>query len=211
MDLLLDVNIVLDICQPRPAFVQPALQALSRGRREGDRVWLYAGSVQTLEYNLVKGLLDEARLPSQTLPRPEAHRRARQLLKTFAADQQWLAALAGEGAAFDSDDPEDEPRLRALARLGPDARLLSRDGPLAERYPERERVADALKAHGIPTAVYDPKCLHEQPVFEPLGYRWGDFPEAERASREVLSLPMHPGLTERGQDRVVSGIRTAVG
>lgn len=512
MDLLLDVNIVLDICQPRPAFVQPALQALSRGHREGDRVWLYAGSVQTLEYNLVKGLLDEARLPSQTLPRPEAHRRARQLLKTFTADKQWLAALAGEGDVFDSDDPEDEQLIRALARLGPDARLLSRDGLLAERYPERvlspaaylamdrprralefidlktqqdvirpslernihrvlhhgqyimgpeiaeleavlaayvgvkhcitvasgtdsleialralglgpgdevitvpftwissaeiiglvgatpvfvdiepvsfnidvtrieaaitprtkailpvslfgqmpdyaainaiaarhgltviedgaqsfgatqhgrrscgvttiastsffpakplgcygdggalftdddgladqmrairthggirrhhhpllgmngrfdtmqaavllakwphfereveargrigarytellkdccvtpgvlpsnthvyaqytirlaerERVAEALKAQGIPTAVYYPKCLHEQPVFAELGYRWGDFPEAERASREVLSLPMHPGLTEREQDRVAAALQ----
>jgi UDP-2-acetamido-2-deoxy-ribo-hexuluronate aminotransferase len=38
---------------------------------------------------------------------------------------------------FDSDDPEDEQLIRALARLGPDARLLSRDGPLAECYPER--------------------------------------------------------------------------
>jgi dTDP-4-amino-4,6-dideoxygalactose transaminase len=44
-----------------------------------------------------------------------------------------------------------------------------------------------------------------------LGYQRGDFPEAERASREVLSLPMHPGLTEREQDRVVSGFRAAVG
>jgi UDP-2-acetamido-2-deoxy-ribo-hexuluronate aminotransferase len=79
------------------------------------------------------------------------------------------------------------------------------------RVAERERVANALKAQGIPTAVYYPKCLHEQPVFAGLGYRWGDFPEAERASREVLSLPMHPYLTEREQDRVVSGIRTAVG
>ena len=137
MDLLFDVNLVLDICQPRPAFVQPALQALSRCHRDGDHVWLYAGSVQTLEYNLVKGLLDEARLQGQPLPRPEAHRRARQLLKTFAADKQWLAALAGEGPVFDSDDPEDEQLLRALARLGDEARLLSRDGPLAERYPDR--------------------------------------------------------------------------
>ena len=40
-----------------------------------------------------------------------------------------------------------------------------------------------------------------------LGYRWGDFPEAERASREVLSLPMHPGLTEREQDRVAAALQ----
>jgi UDP-2-acetamido-2-deoxy-ribo-hexuluronate aminotransferase len=68
----------------------------------------------------------------------------------------------------------------------------------------RERVADALKAQGIPAAVYYPQCLREQPVFAGLGYQWGDFPEAERASREVLSLPMHPGLTEPDQDRILS-------
>jgi len=79
------------------------------------------------------------------------------------------------------------------------------------RVAERERVADALKAQGIPTAVYYPKCLHEQPVFAGLGYRWGDFPEAERASREGLSLPMHPYLAEREQERVVAALRAAVG
>ena len=72
---------------------------------------------------------------------------------------------------------------------------------------EREQVSAALKAQGIPTAVYYPKCLHEQPVFAALGYRWGNFPEAERASREVLSLPMHPFLTEREQDRVVAALQ----
>ena len=79
------------------------------------------------------------------------------------------------------------------------------------RVAERERVADALKAQGIPTAVYYPKCLHEQPVFAGLGYRWGAFPEAERASREVLSLPMHPFLTEREQERMIAAFQTLVG
>jgi len=55
MDLLLDVNMVLDICQPRPAFVQPALQVLSRARRNGDRLWLYVGSVQTLGCSITAG------------------------------------------------------------------------------------------------------------------------------------------------------------
>ena len=48
-------------------------------------------------------------------------------------------------------------------------------------------------------------------MFAELGYRWGDFPEAERASREVLSLPMHPYLTEREQERLVAAVRAAVG
>ncbi len=78
------------------------------------------------------------------------------------------------------------------------------------RVPNRDKVAEKMKAQGIPTAVYYPKCLHEQPVFESLGYKYGDFPVSEKASREVLSLPMHPFLTEADQDRVVAAVREAV-
>ena len=71
------------------------------------------------------------------------------------------------------------------------------------RVPHRDTIAEQLKSAGIPTAVYYPKCLHEQPVFAPLGYEWGDFPESEKASREVLSLPMHPFLSEADQDKII--------
>jgi len=71
------------------------------------------------------------------------------------------------------------------------------------RVLDRDSMGASLKAAGIPTAVYYPKCLHEQPVFAHLGYKWGDFPESEKASREVLSLPMHPFLDEADQDRVI--------
>jgi UDP-2-acetamido-2-deoxy-ribo-hexuluronate aminotransferase len=74
------------------------------------------------------------------------------------------------------------------------------------RVPDRAGLAARLKAQGIPTAVYYPKCLHEQKVFEDLGYRWGDFPVAENASREVLSLPMHPFLTKSDQAQVVDAV-----
>ncbi len=74
------------------------------------------------------------------------------------------------------------------------------------RIPERDKVAARLKARGIPTAVYYPKCLHEQPVFSKLGYNLGDFPVSEKASREVLSLPMHPFLTEADQDRIIDAV-----
>jgi len=78
------------------------------------------------------------------------------------------------------------------------------------RVPDRDRFGERLKAAGIPTAVYYPKCLHEQPVFAPLGYPWGAFPQSERASREVISLPMHPWLTETDQDRIVAAVRVAL-
>jgi UDP-2-acetamido-2-deoxy-ribo-hexuluronate aminotransferase len=77
------------------------------------------------------------------------------------------------------------------------------------RIPGRDAVGQSLKNQGIPTAVYYPKCLHEQPVFSSLGYKMGDFPESEKAAGEVLSLPMHPFLTEADQDIVVKAINNA--
>ncbi len=78
------------------------------------------------------------------------------------------------------------------------------------RIDGRTAVAERLKTLGIPTAVYYPKCVHEQPVFAPYGYRRGDFPVAERAAAEVLSLPMHSFLSREEQDRVVAAIRQAI-
>lgn len=78
------------------------------------------------------------------------------------------------------------------------------------RVPDREGLANKLKAEGIPTAVYYPKCLHEQPIFANNGQRYGDFPVAEKASREVISLPMHPFLSEADQDKIVGAIKGAL-
>lgn len=74
------------------------------------------------------------------------------------------------------------------------------------RVKDRDALGDRLKAKGIPTAVYYPKCLHEQPVFQSLGYKWGQFGNAERASREVISLPMGPFMTDAQQDEVISAL-----
>jgi len=79
------------------------------------------------------------------------------------------------------------------------------------RVPDRDALGASLKALGIPTAVYYPKCLHEQPVFAHHGSKWGAFPESEKASREVISLPMHPFLSEADQDRVVEAVLSAKG
>jgi UDP-2-acetamido-2-deoxy-ribo-hexuluronate aminotransferase len=75
------------------------------------------------------------------------------------------------------------------------------------RVQDRDALSEALKTKGIPTAIYYPKCLHEQPVFSHLGYKYGDFPAAEAASREVISLPLNPYLTEAEQDFVIAGVR----
>jgi len=79
------------------------------------------------------------------------------------------------------------------------------------RCPQR----DALKAHlaerEIGTMIYYPSPLHTQPCFESLGYREGDFPEAERACREVLALPVYPEMSEAQREGVVKAVASFFG
>jgi len=71
------------------------------------------------------------------------------------------------------------------------------------RASRRDQLKESLRLAGIPTEIYYPLCLHLQQAFAHLGYRAGQFPIAERASQEALSLPVYPELTDANQDRVV--------
>lgn len=63
------------------------------------------------------------------------------------------------------------------------------------RHPRRDEFMAYLREHGVGSAVYYPIPLHLQPAYRDLGYGDGDFPESERACKEVLSLPIHAHLT----------------
>lgn len=76
------------------------------------------------------------------------------------------------------------------------------------QVPDRDAFGAKLTAAGMPTAVYYPKCLHEQPVFVPLWYGPRSFPESERVARSVISFPMHPFLAEADQDCVVEVVQS---
>lgn len=74
------------------------------------------------------------------------------------------------------------------------------------RVEDRAALQEKLHEAGIPTAIYYVKPMHLLDAMAFLGHSEGDFPEAEAASRSVLSLPMHPYLAEADQVKVVEGI-----
>lgn len=74
------------------------------------------------------------------------------------------------------------------------------------RVQDRDAVRARLESRGIGSGIYYPVGLHLQPCFAELGYREGDLPITERATREVLSLPVFPELTVDQQQQVIAAI-----
>ena len=75
------------------------------------------------------------------------------------------------------------------------------------RVDNRDNVQKELKKKGIPTVVFYPVSLHLQECFQYLNYSQGDFPISEKASKEVLSLPMNAFLTYDQIDYICSNIK----
>src|SRR5215475_13771087 len=75
---------------------------------------------------------------------------------------------------------------------------------------DRDGFAAALKAQGVPTAIYYPKSMHQQTAYMDFPVAEGGLPISERLSADVISLPMHAYLDEPAQERVIAAVRSAV-
>jgi len=95
--------------------------------------------------------------------------------------------------------------------------LRAREGviPAPHLYVVRTERRDALRAHlaarGVETAIHYPIPLHLQPAYAFLGYRKGDFPVSEAACETVLSLPLHPALSDSETATVIAAVREFFG
>jgi len=81
-------------------------------------------------------------------------------------------------------------------------RVLASDKAQTLDNPNRDKLIARLTEAGIGSMCYYPVPLHVQKAFENLGYKMGDFPISEQLSREVLSLPMYPELTDEQVETV---------
>jgi dTDP-4-amino-4,6-dideoxygalactose transaminase len=82
------------------------------------------------------------------------------------------------------------------------------------RLPEgcdRDGFAAALKAQGIPTAIYYSKSMHQQTAYRDFPAADGGLPTSEKLSADVISLPMHAYLDEPTQERIIRAVRDAIG
>ncbi len=78
------------------------------------------------------------------------------------------------------------------------------------RVNNRDNFQLMLKDSGIPTSIYYPRPLYLQECFQYLNYKQGDFPISEKASKEVLSLPMNPFLTDDQIEYIISEIKNKI-
>lgn len=102
--------------------------------------------------------------------------------------------------------------LRSIASITVPA-VPSGSRPVYHQYTIRVPAArrEALMAHlntrGISSGVYYATAIHRQPLYEDLGFKEGSCPVAEQASREVLSLPVHPALRTRDLHAIIAGVK----
>lgn len=71
----------------------------------------------------------------------------------------------------------------------------------------RDILKEKLEAAGIMSFIHYPAPIHLQPAFSSLQYKKGDFPVAEQACRQALSLPLYPGLSESEQDKIIKAVK----
>jgi len=158
----------------------------------------------------VRLLHDGGRRGDQVSRIPAVHSRLDEMqacyLRAFLPElAQWNAERTHIAARYDALLAECEG-VRPIAR---------RQGSVCHLYviraKRREGLREFLRERGIATGIHYPVPLHLQPAFRDFGPKRGQLPVAERACREIVSLPLWPGMTEAMVDEVAGRVREFYG
>jgi len=132
-DVLLDVNVLVDICTERQPFVENALNAIESVWNNGGTVFLLAGALQTYHYQVAAELQIQANAEGVTLGRAKSIRTAQAMLRLFETRCQWLSSLSVDSTFADTTDPEDDQFINAVNRNNGYIKLLTRDVDMIQR------------------------------------------------------------------------------
>ncbi|WP_239310929.1 MULTISPECIES: DegT/DnrJ/EryC1/StrS aminotransferase family protein [unclassified Frankia] len=119
---------------------------------------------------------------------------------------RWNEARAAAAVRYD-ELLGDDPRVRLPATLPGNIHVWHL---YVVRIPDRDAVLARLHEQGVGAGIHYPVPLHLQPAFAGLGHAAGDFPVAEKAAGEILSLPLYPHITPEQQRRVADELRRAL-
>ena len=123
-DLILDTDIVVDLCTQRQPHFTESSAAYNTARANGVRIWIYTGCLQTLYLAVVNEIRDGGGSTQ------EKEEEAKGILKSFCQNINWLATLAEDGDVFSEGDPIANQLSKAVDRLGKNAKLLTRNEDL---------------------------------------------------------------------------------
>jgi rRNA-processing protein FCF1 len=132
-DILLDVNVVVDLCTERQPFVDQALNAVEAAWNSGGTVFLLAGALQTYHYQVATQLQAQAKEEGITLGRAKSVRLAQAMLQAFETRCQSLSSLSIDCNFSDTTDPEDDQFFNAIVRHKGCVTLITRDNALIQR------------------------------------------------------------------------------
>lgn len=127
-------------------------------------------------------------------------------LEVFEDEIAARQTVAGRYSSALRDLPESQARVRVPFVPEASQSAWAQYSVLCASTNERAELMKRLQAQGIPSMIYYPKPLHLQKAFAGLGHGAGSFPVAESVAGRILSLPMHPYLTEVQQARVCAAI-----
>ena len=107
-----------------------------------------------------------------------------EMLDEWNARRRQVAAWYHEALPAAVSYPKDDPRNESVYHL------------FVVQVPKRDEFRAHLESRGVATAIHYPVPIHRQAAYCELGYSEGDFPVTERLAGEIVSLPMHPFLTQ---------------